>query len=330
MIRAALLTPLSGPLAGYGRAGAAALDLWRQWHPQRVELAVLDAHPDPARAVRQVERQRPDLLFGPYGSGLTGTVARTTSRLVFNHGGARVEAADNLISILAPAETYFHGALQSIHARGRRCQRVCLLHGTTGFGRAVAGGALGEAARLGMDPVVRTIPADPADADILLVAGGFAGERAIAHRWLPGRWHTVGFVGAGVEDVLAELGERREGLLGPAQWLPSAAPVPDEGPTAAAFVAAYRRATGADPPYPAAQAFAAGLIAARCLHEAGTPDEQALLAAAQTLHCTTMFARFTLDPTTHRQVGHRVLTVQWQHGARRVLWPPDQAQATLR
>ena len=125
-------------------------------------------------------------------------------------------------------------------------------------------------------------------------------------------------------------GAGREGLLGPVQWLAGAAPAPDEGPPAAEFLAAYRRSTGADPPYPAAQAFAAGVIASRCLREAGTAEDATLLAAACALHCTTMFGRFRLDPRSRQQVGHQVLTVQWQDGARRVIWPPEQAQAPLR
>jgi branched-chain amino acid transport system substrate-binding protein len=137
-------------------------------------------------------------------------------------------------------------------------------------------------------------------------------------------------VGAGVEEVLADLGSQREGLLGPAQWLAETAPVPDEGPPAAEFAAAYRYRAGMEPPYPAAQAFAAGVIATRCLREAGTADDTALAAAACTLECTTMFARFRLDPGMRRQVGHRVLTVQWQDGVRRVIWPQEQAQARLR
>ena len=153
-------------------------------------------------------------------------------------------------------------------------------------------------------------------------------ELAVARRLLPGRWRAAAFVGAGVEEVLAELGDRREGLLGPAQWIASAAPLPDEGPTAAEFVAAYRRRAGADPPYPAAQAFAAGLIAARCARDAGGAGDAALLAAAQALECTTMFGRFRLQDG--RQVGHDVLTVQWQDGARRVIWPPERAEAPFR
>lgn len=330
MILAALVTPLSGPLADYGRAGATALKLWTQWDADRVDLEVFDAHPDPVDAIRQAERRRPDLLFGPYGSSPTIAAARATSRLVWNHGGARASAPDNLIAILAPADTYFFGAIQAIRQiETGRC-RVCVLHGDTGFGRAVGEGATREAARLGMQAVRRALPAEPTDAEVLLVAGSFADEVAVARKSLPGRWRAAGFVGAGVEEVLSELGDRREGLLGPAQWLPSAAPEPDEGPTATQFVAAYRGAVGSEPPYPAAQAFAAGLIAARCLRESGTPDDTALAAAADALDCTTMFARFRLDRQTRRQVGHRVLTVQWQQGLRHVVWPPERAQAALR
>ena len=68
----------------------------------------------------------------------------------------------------------------------------------------------------------------------------------------------------------------------------------------------------------------------RCLREAGTADDDALLAAACDIEVTTMFARFRLDPRTRRQVGHQVLTVQWQDGVRRVVWPPERAQAPLR
>jgi branched-chain amino acid transport system substrate-binding protein len=328
------VTPLSGPLGGYGRAGASALAVWAGWHNDRfspgVELIVFDAHPDPVAALKRSERVSPDLLFGPYGSGPTAAVAGATSRLVWNHGGAQVPPAGNLVTVLAPADTYFHGAVRAVREADDEVRTLCVLSSGTGFSDAVVQGAVREASRLGLRTTTGRLPADVADADMLLVAGAFADEVAAARRLLPGHWRAAGFVAAGVEEVLAELGDGREGLLGPAQWLPEAAPSPDEGPPAGEFVAAYQRRTGTAPPYPAAQAFAAGVIAARCLREAGTADGDALMAAACELQFTTMFGPFRLDPQTRRQVGHHVLTVQWQDGARRVIWPPEQAQAPLR
>jgi branched-chain amino acid transport system substrate-binding protein len=341
MLRAALVTPLSGPLGGFGQAGATALSLWADWHgsrfPAGAELTVVDAHPDPVAAVRRAERLAPDLLFGPYGSSTTAAVAGATSRLVWNHGGARVPAVGNLVSVLAPADTYYRGAVRVVREADPELRTLCVLSSDTGFSRTVAAGAVREAGRLGLPAAEGTLPVPggwrPAGADeagMLLVAGPFEDEVAAARRLLPGRWRAAGFVGAGVDEVLAGLGAGREGLLGPAQWLAEAAPPPDEGPSAGEFAAAYRRRTGAGPPYPAAQAFAAGVIAARCLREAGTADDAALMAAACALECTTMYGPFRLDPRSRQQVGHQVLTVQWQDGARRVIWPPERAQARLR
>ena len=105
---------------------------------------------------------------------------------------------------------------------------------------------------------------------------------------------------------------------------------PDEGPNVDWFVDRYRSAVGADPPYPAAQSFAAGVLAARCLRDAKSVDDAAQLAVARHLACRTLYGDFRLDPATGLQVGHRVVTVQWQQGRRRAIWPPELAEAALR
>jgi branched-chain amino acid transport system substrate-binding protein len=183
---------------------------------------------------------------------------------------------------------------------------------------------------------VRTVPFEPGqvlktastlpDADVLLVVGGFADELASAPVLLARSWKAAAFVGAGVEEVLAPLGDLREGLLGPAQWIPTVTFQPDEGPGAAWFVEKYRQIAAHNPPYPAAQAFAAGLLCARCLRESGSIEDRVQLATAQQLDCTTLYGRFRIDPVSGLQVGHQVLIVQWQEGIRRVVWPPGLAE----
>ncbi len=74
---------------------------------------------------------------------------------------------------------------------------------------------------------------------------------------------------------------------------------------------------------------AAGVLAARCLRDAGAVEDAALLAAARSLDCRTLYGDFRPDPATGLQVGHEVLTVQWQGGARRIVWPPKFADRSL-
>jgi branched-chain amino acid transport system substrate-binding protein len=269
-----------------------------------------------------------------------------------------------VVNVPAPAADYFTGALdalQQARAGEPGLRTLALLHAATGFGREVARGAQARALQLGLPVQVREFAPGQAAAsasglpaaDILLVAGGFEDELAAARVLLPrSAYRAAGFVGAGVDEVLAPLGAAREGLLGPCQWLAEVAPPPAEpglpgrpgpgsardrpgweGPDAAWFSRRYLARTGRPPSYPAAQAFAAGLLAARCARGAfgaGRPvSDAALLAQARGLRCTTLYGAFALDPDSGRQRGHQLLTVQWQGGRRVAVWPPPLAQARL-
>lgn len=346
-LRAVLVTPLTGPLSLFGRTGASALALWAKRAAQlpspwnEVTLEVRDSGKDVGAAIRAAVETHPDVLFGPYGSYPMLQAARTCERLLWNHGGASSQLARPLfprvINVLSPASTYFAGLLQAAQTADPTIKTVSLLHSTTGFAREVATGARAGASLLQL--TLRSISFQPSqaqaavaalpDGDVLLVVGNFADERAVASPLLARSWRFAAFVGAGVEEVLAPLGERREHLLGPAQWLATAAPEADEGPDARWFRAAYRAKEGSDPPYTAAQAFAAGLLCARCLRDAGDVSDAALQEAAQKLRCTTLYGSFQLDRQSGLQTGHQVLVIQWQNGRRRVVWPPEQAERPI-
>jgi branched-chain amino acid transport system substrate-binding protein len=324
-----------------------ALELWSEYASATLE--VVDAHPDPAEAMTAAAARRPALLFGPYGSSpavaAIGAVTRTDGPAVWNHGGATSRLAwprfPRVLNVLAPASAYFHGILHAVRAPGHRGPSVTVLHANTGFARDVASGALAVGAELGYDVTPHVFQPGAAagaartasPADIVLVAAGFDDELAAARVLLAtgSRPSVLGFVGAGVDEVLSELGGHRELLVGPSQWtVRSAFDAPaDEGPDAGWFVDRYRRATGQEPEYPAAQAFAAGVLASRCVRDAASSEPVNVVAAAARLRCRTLYGSFRLDPRTGQQVGHRVLTVQWQRGVRRVIWPPEHAEAPL-
>src|SRR5260221_5553126 len=117
-LRAALVTPLSGPLALFGRAAATGLTLWARYAANLprpwtgVELDVRDTTSDPGAAMRAVTGTCPDVLFGPYGSSPMLAVMRATDRVVWNHGGATSQRSPppfpHVLNLLFPAPTYSH------------------------------------------------------------------------------------------------------------------------------------------------------------------------------------------------------------------------------
>jgi branched-chain amino acid transport system substrate-binding protein len=125
-LRAALVTPLSGPLATFGRASATGLTLWARCAARLpppwtgVELEVRDTSTDPAAAMRATIDTNPDVLFSPYGSSPMLAALRVTDCVVWNHGGATSKLSwptfPQAINVLSPASTYFDGALQVVRA----------------------------------------------------------------------------------------------------------------------------------------------------------------------------------------------------------------------
>lgn len=159
--RAVLVTPLSGPLARFGRAGASGLRLWATRSPgllapwSAVDLQVIDAHPSARVAMRTATSQHPHLLFGPYGSGSAIAALESMQRVVWNHGGATSRLQRPLfahaLNIPTPAVRYFDVVLRAITASDPAIERVALLHSTTGFGQEVAGGAIVTSRELGLE-----------------------------------------------------------------------------------------------------------------------------------------------------------------------------------
>jgi len=144
-LRAALVTPLSGPLASFGIQGANALRVWATrafglaapW--TGVELELIDAYPSAAAAIHTAIGANPDVLFGPYGAGPAFAALQGTHRVVWNHGGAtarlRRPAFNHVLNVIAPAASYFDHVLRAMVFHDDTIRRVSLLHSTTGFGR---------------------------------------------------------------------------------------------------------------------------------------------------------------------------------------------------
>jgi branched-chain amino acid transport system substrate-binding protein len=282
-----------------------------------------------------------DLLVGPYGSGLTGEAARWAAergRVLWNHGGSadEVEMMPGVVSVASPTSQYLAAVLHVLAGPVPR-GRVLVGAGTGSFGRAAAAGAAEVAGQLGMEFVGVVPPGevpDDSDADVLLLAGSFDEDVATLRR-LRTRPRVVGAVAAALSEWVAAVGPRRaEGVLAPSQWEEGARLRPDVGPRAVDVLRAlrFRLAPGLAPgtgmfhlEYPAAQAYAAIVVAFRCVEEAGSLGDEQLLTVAQKLRCSTFFGRFGLGPDG-RQADHDLLVVQWQGGTKCIVGPPTVAE----
>ena len=304
-------------------------------------------------ALKLLAVDRVDVLLGPYSSGLTMAAARVAEEygaLLWNHGGA----ADGLyergfpgvVSVLRPASGYFAGVLELLRQVDPAARRVALLgDARRGFAGAVLSGAEAAAQRLGFE-VVHQDDHGGADAevdgllavlgeshpDVILAAGELESDVRLARRLVDGDApaKAAALVAAGVDEFRRQLSDAADGFLGPSQWEPGVDAAPEIGPTAEEFAQAFRQG-GSDPAgYPAAQAYAAGLVIQQCVERAGSLEASRLRAAAAELDFTSFYGRFRIDPVSGRQIGGEPLVVQWQDGVRRVVWPRDVAQATPR
>ncbi len=318
-----------------------------------LELQIYDDESLARAAGRLTERlirdDRVDLLFGPYGSGsvrAAATMAHAHGQILWNHSGASTTSAgdSSVVSILSPASGYLCAILELVKAADPSFRRVALYWSTTGFAEEIAAGARAWMAAAGITLVVdqsyrsgdvirRDLDRLADDrVDLILGVGRIEDDLTLARHLLDVRptVKAIGVVAAGISRFRDEMGSHADGFLAPSQWESQVDYHVDCGPRAHQFVARYLARATVPLDYPAAQAYAAGLIAQRCVEIAGTLDPVALRDAANRLRLTTLFGPYEIDRGTGLQTAHPMLVTQWQGGKKVVVWPPEAAEAELR
>ena len=285
-------------------------------------MTIEDTGPGAARveAVYRALAGRVELLFGPYGSGPLRAAQRAlagSGRVLWNHGGAagRDVPGARVVDVLGPADTYWAGLAAVLRERRADLGAVAILHSPTGFGRATADGARASLRAAGSAPRI-TAPFTAASAaevlddvraagaSTVIACGRIEDDLALLEHVPPGL--RVGAIVAGIALAGRRLGARVVGRFGPAQWLPT--------PGGPGFV-----------DYPAAQAYAAGQVAAAAVERAASLEPGDLWAAARELRMRTLIGPFAID-ARGAQIAHRPSIVEWFAGPdgpeRRTIWSP--------
>jgi branched-chain amino acid transport system substrate-binding protein len=294
---------------------------------------------------------RVDIVLSPYSSELArvaAPIAEQAGLLFVNHGGADDDLYSHryrlIVGILSPASDYFVGFVHLVAGLKLWRKRIAIVRSNSRFAEAVANGIEREskeryARRKGVRIRVKyTGKFDPESTpenlfpalrrnrvNALVSAGRYEHDLAVMRALTKSTLNlpVLGCVAAGVEQFRTDLGEDAEGLVGPSQWEEQLQFRPEIGPTPQQFVSSMRaHFPNIACDYPAAQAYAAGLLTKVAIEDAQSLEAMKIRAAFSDLRSTTFFGDFSIDRVTGRQIGHRVLLVQW-HGGHKVVIDPE-------
>ncbi|MGH7985169.1 MAG: ABC transporter substrate-binding protein [Candidatus Binataceae bacterium] len=331
----------------------------------RYELA-LECRDDQGRPARAAEiyrelcdKGRADVIFGPYSSALTraaAPLAEQAGRVFVNHGGADDGLYQRryrmIVGVLSPAGDYLEGFGDLLGSLKLWRKRLAIVAARTPFARAVAGGLerrckerplrrRGVRVRLKYNgaftdrtPAMLLPGIRRTRANALVSAGGYAHDLAVARLIVGSNCNipVLACVAAGVDRFALDLGEDAEGIVGPSQWEEQGEVTATIGPQPAEFARRFRiAARRSECDYPAAQAYAAGLLTLRALRAADSLEQERLRAAFADLRTSTFFGGFALA-SNGRQIGHRMLLVQWHRGRKVIIDPgahSDQGELEL-
>jgi len=317
-----------------------------------VSLIVEDDESDESKIRGLVEKlirhNHIDLLIGPYGSGLTLAAAEMADAfqyVLWNHSGSSDEIFEcnlsSVVGLLTPASLYLCAILDLIKSLDPTARRIALFSAKTGFATDMAAGARNwikregfvlttqQTYRSGLEdfrPMLAPIANDPPD--VFLSVGRVEDDILLGRqlRELKPKIKAVGLVVAAISRFKAALREQADGFFAPSQWEPQVRYQVDCGPTEEEFLTHYLKSATVPIDYPAAQGYAAGVVAQRCVETVGVIDQHALRAAASRLRCTTLYGPYAIEEKTGRQIAHPMLVTQWQKGRKEIVWPRNVAE----
>lgn len=356
---------LSGRYSLQGRESFEGLALWASHVNQRgglrindsdslrhVELVSMDDESSAeicrSNTEKLISTEKTDLLLGPYSSSLAlaaAEVAEAHGRTMWNHGGATDEIGErgftSVVSSITPTGSYMKPVIDLVRETDPDASRIALFYARdSGFSRTVARGAkahgkkngfeIGEFVYSSGEREFSSLLTETAEygPDLLLAMGRPEDDLALAGRilGLAIRPRAAALIVSSIKLFKDTFGRNAEGFLSASQWESGLRIMPDTGPAPAEFRESFFAAYGKEPDYLAAQGYNIGLVIERCVGEAGTLDDKALLDAAHRLSFNTFYGAFRID-SRGVQTGHSMLAVQWQNGRKRIVYPPDLSES---
>ena len=314
-----------------------------------IEFVIYDDRSDPQTGVRLYEKliteDRVEAVLGPYSSAITEAVANVAEKYrklllapLGSAGSIWEKSRRYVIMMVSPAEVYLEGLLDMAARNGLKS--VALIYEDTLFPKTSMKGAVASARKRGLEIVFQeAYPKAQTDfaalltkikairPDVLAAATYFDDVVAITRQMKELDVNVKMFgttVGGDLPEFYKALDRTGEYVYGASQWEPSLA-YPGAGEFAAAYQAEFNRA----PSYHAAAAYAACLLLAEAINRTGSLEPDRLREYLLKLQTVTAFGAFDVDERGY-QLGHRMVTIQWQDGRQVVVWPDEVATGKIR
>lgn len=297
---------------------------------------------------RLIEKNKTDILLGPYSSSLSLASAETAEErgvTLWNHGGSTDEMEDRgftcLVNAITPASRYAEGIIRLIREHDPEARKIAAFSAKdSGFSRNVARGALDCGRENGFSVKELSFVSGCGDfsglldeavdysPDLILGLGRAHDDIALAGQMIERklRVNAASFIAASIELFKHTFGRNSEGFLSSGQWERGINITPDTGPPPGEFIKRFRSAYGKEPDYPAAQGYNIGLIISKCVGDAGTLDDKTLRAKARGAAFKTFYGLFETDRNGF-QTGHEMVVVQWQGGRKVIVYPERYSEA---
>jgi branched-chain amino acid transport system substrate-binding protein len=314
-----------------------------------VEFVIYDDRSDPQTGVRLYEKliteDRVELVMGPYSSAITEAVANVTEKYrklmlapLGSAGSIWEKGRRYVIMLVSPAEAYLEGLIELAARNGLKS--IALIYEDTLFPKTSVRGAVALARKRGLEVVLQeAYPKAQTDfaalltkikaarPDVLAAATYFDDVVAITRQMKELDVNVRMFgttVGGDLPEFYKALGKTAEYVYGASQWEPGLA-----YPGAREFAGSYEAEFGRPPSYHAAAAYAACVLMAEAIGKTGSLDAERLREHLLKLNTTTVFGAFDVDERGY-QLGHRMVTIQWQEGRQIIVWPDEVASGKAR
>lgn len=326
-----------------------------------VKLIVYDDQSNPTRVAtlyqQLVTQDNVNFLIAPYASPLTlaaAPIADAHHILLLSHGGASdaiwQKNYSYVVGVLSPASQYMIPVINMlVNLNSSQPLNVAMFYGNDPFSIFV----MNAAARYmqtqfpgkfnivfnqsyqetATDYTAQLTQIAATNADVILGGGHFTDGETIMKNI-----QAIGYNPKAVALLVApddvhfyqDLGTVANFVLAPSQWeanLNYAGFSPYFGNiTSQQFATQFTGRFNMQPNYEAAEAYATGLVLEKAIIDSGSLNSTVVRQQLNSENFYTFYGHFQIAPSGI-QIGHTMVVVQWQNGAKQTIWPTSVATA---